>query len=954
MAELTISQKGLVALMAESAQNATQGFSVLASYERPEDFFDELEQAGLFSPEKNPAPRQSDEPSGGIYLPYWPALSYLINVAKVANARRDVPLGHRLMRVVRAIAIYTGPDGRPVDNYYTNSASAEIAGLIPPECVTLEDIELVAKWLDGGWNSGAIVQELEDGMFASHLRDPTAESIAKLAKLLEITTRLRHTKRRTNADKTDAEADEDEYEHKPEPIADSYWLDHLLERHAAALGRLVGEPAVSCLSRRTEEAFGSGSQAELSWLSRAAVEEHDQNHDWDYLRGSLVRATREALEAWLITQPQPAAAFVRQMLRSPRQIVRRIGIHACRMNWPLLEGVFFDEFNQDTLRSGHLHELYLLLSEKFAGMRREQKDLVLDSILFIGSGEEGEELERARYRQRNWLHAIQDKGDARSDAAYEAISADLGPMRDHPDLLSYHQMSWGPGPSPYDASELVGAASSGRLVKLVDEFTAQDHSLGSPRKALLDTVTEAVGKSPREFLTYLGWTQPTSRRLQYALLSGFGKAIKNAYDDRRKDDAELLVNPLLHAHHALITDLKFWEEAPEESVDLEPSRDWIPPIAVDFVDWLCNKDDLRFDTERKTVCLSIVKWTLDQSEGIANADDALTAAINDSRGKAFEAYLALLLRCCRDADKAIGSHVNEWAELRPVIESELDRTDAGGYEVYALIGSHIQHLIYVDSEWVTANILRIFPQDETKFRAAVIGLGYSRASQQLYSLIAEAKVPARVLFASRIEGSARERMVERLALSYIWGQESLDGEVIGRLFKNEQSDDIRELAHTVSRWSDQELTQDQTMRALALGARCVEFANQAPAQRKDLLAVVAEFVAFQVPPDPRDLEWLEAAAPYVTEYHGLHGFMESVVKVAEARPEAALRLMRALVRGRPPHYDYEERIERTVRLIAAAGFRMDAIRLIDAMSSNGILPSLMSVYEELLAGAPQT
>lgn len=958
MAELTVSQRGLVALMAESAQNAAQGFSVLAGYERPEDFFDELEQAGLFAPEKNPAPRPSDESVGGMYLPYWPALGYLINVAKVANARQDVPLGHRLMGVIRAIATYAGSDGLQIDNYYTNSSSAEIAGLVPPECVRIEDIELVAMWLDGGWNSDGIVHELEDGMFASHLRVPTAESIEKLARLLEITTRLRHAKGCASAGAMDAEVNEggcneDGLEQRPEPVADAYWLDHLLKRHAVELGRLVGEPAVSCLIRRAGEAFGSGAQADLSWLSRAAVEEHEQNHDWDYLRGSLVRAAREALEAWLIAQPQPAAVFVGQMLRSPLQIVRRIGIHACRMNWLLLEDVFFDEFNQDTLRFGHLHELYLLLSEKFVGMSRERKDLILDSISLISSGQEGEELDRARYRQWNWLHAIHGKGESRADAAYETMSAGLGSMRDHPDLLSYHQMSWGAGPSPYDASELVGAASSGRLVQLVDEFAAQGHPLRSPRKALLEAVSEAVVQSPRDFLAYLSWTQPISRRLQYALLSGFGKAIRQAYEDKRKDDAESLVGPLLRAQHALITDSSFWEEAVEESVDFEATRNWIPPVAVEFVGWLCNEDDLRIDIERKAMCLSIVQWTIKHSEGLADADDALTAAINNSRGKAFDTYLALLLRSCRDADKSVGGHANEWAELRPIIDSELDRTDVGGYEIYALIGSHIQQLIYVDVEWVAANISRIFPSDETKFRAAVIGLGYSRASERLYSMIAEVGIPARVLFASRIEGAAREGMVERVALSYIWGQESLDGEVIGRLFADEQFEDIRELAQTVGRWSDEELTLDQKMRALALGARCAEFALQAVVQRKALLAVVAEFVAFQVPPDPRDLEWLEAAAPYVTEYHGLHGFMESVVKVAEASPEAALRLMRALVRGRSPHYDYEGRIERTVRLIAAAGFRVDAIRLIDAMSSNGVLPSLMPVYEELLAGAPQ-
>lgn len=936
MAELTKNQRGLVALMAESEQNAAQGFSLLASYEQPEDFFEELSRAGMFSPDKNPAPQLTEAPNGGSFLPYWPALGYLTNVAKAAAARRDVALGNELMGVVRAISAYRGPDGNRIDNYYTSTASAEIAGLVPPQCVTIDDIELASVWLNGGWNNDMIVKELDDGLFSSHLREPTEESRIKLARLLEITTALRPS--RTGSDLVQ----------KPESLAGAFWLERLLKRHAAELGRIVREPAVSCLMSRVGEAFGVGNQADMSWLNRPAIEDHEQNQDWDYVRASMVEAARDSLQAWVTVEPAEASEHVARMLTSPQQIVRRIGIHTCRVNWRLFSSVFFDGLDQGRFRSGHLHELYLLLAEHFPAMDASRRGEVLAAIASLTEEKQGDDLERARYLQRNWLHAIQGKGDAQADAKFAEVSEGLGrELRDHPDFLSYHQTSVGPGPSPFEPAEIISAALEGRLVPLFDEYEPPSHPLRSPRMALIDSVAEAVAKSPRDFLQYLDWTRPMSRRLQYALLSGFDTATKRAYEAKAHDEVNFIAGPLLSAYHSLLTDARFWSEPIEKNDDYEPNRNWIPPIAVEFVDWLSNKDDLPFDGARRAMSDALVRSALDNTEGLPDADDALTAAINDPRGKAFDAYLSLLLRVCRDADKARQGHTKEWSEFRSVLESELQHGGTGHNEVFALTASHIQQLIYVDADWVARNISLIFPETETRFRAAVIGLGYAKASSKLYSMLSAGNVPARVMFSGDIRGSARERMIERVALSYIWGQEDIDGPLVSRLLTAEHFEDIREMADTVGNWADQALTDDQRERALTLGGRCAAFANEAPEDRKALLAVVAQYLAFQIPPDPRDLGWILSAVPFVAEYHGLHEFMESVVRVAEADPASALHLMQALAGGRPPHYDYEERIERTLRLIAAAGFRVETVRVIDRISANGVLASLLPLYEEL-------
>lgn len=80
-----------------------------------------------------------------------------------------------------------------------------------------------------------------------------------------------------------------------------------------------------------------------------------------------------------------------------------------------------------------------------------------------------------------------------------------------------------------------------------------------------------------------------------------------------------------------------------------------------------------------------------------------------------------------------------------------------------------------------------------------------------------------------------------------------------------------------------------------------------------------------------------------------HGSPGGDLQQIAMRPWAARQACgcRALAAGRPPHYDYEGRIEHTLRLIAAAGFRVEVINIIDRMSVRGVLPSLMPLYEEL-------
>ena len=91
MASLTANQRSFIEMMQLSDEHAIRGFELLLRRPQFLDFFEPLIEAGLFAPEKNPAPVQADK-EGRYRIPYWKALDYLIAAATFAAPTRKPPI----------------------------------------------------------------------------------------------------------------------------------------------------------------------------------------------------------------------------------------------------------------------------------------------------------------------------------------------------------------------------------------------------------------------------------------------------------------------------------------------------------------------------------------------------------------------------------------------------------------------------------------------------------------------------------------------------------------------------------------------------------------------------------------------------------------------------------------------------------------------------------------------
>jgi hypothetical protein len=102
MTVLTTNERAFIDKMKESEELARHGFSLLLK--RPDflRFFQPLCDAGLFAPERNPAPEPAPEP-GYVRIPYWSALDYLLGIAKQAGITNDLLLANQVMNISNRI-----------------------------------------------------------------------------------------------------------------------------------------------------------------------------------------------------------------------------------------------------------------------------------------------------------------------------------------------------------------------------------------------------------------------------------------------------------------------------------------------------------------------------------------------------------------------------------------------------------------------------------------------------------------------------------------------------------------------------------------------------------------------------------------------------------------------------------------------------------------------------------
>lgn len=942
MTKLTAKQESFIDLMTKSDEHARRGFDVLLTKPDFEKLFDALVEAELFHPRYNPAPVPAGEP-GYVRVPYWDALNYLEAVAKLSGERNDTQLADKVLAVVIAVtqvsqASEANPSTR--DNYHTNGEFAKILGLVPTISLTDNHLDLIPKWLEGKYDRGMVCHALDTGAMRRLLASPSSDDWIKACTILRHCTAVVWIDEKTLGKE----------QQKPVTIAEDHRLRELINNHAQELGRRMGKATAELLVQRLHETFDIDRRRNLpSWLHRPAIENHPQNHEWLGPENRFVEGLRDVLLSWLDTDPISAKALIKLLLNDTEEILRRISIHLIDKRWDIL-GEFYDQaVSEQLFTDAHLHELYCLLKNHFESFSESAKRATLQAIQQIATSTIDEEHQQQLKRiQRNWLSAVSGKGFSPADTWFRSLMAenDLGELSEHPQFHSYMEFRRGAGSSQYQAPELLALAELGTIVEAINSVQELDIWKGPTIKALVDSLEEAVLIAPTTFLKLLPKFVDAKRPYQFGVIEGFRRLWTQADQGQKSIDWDTVWEQLIQFFEQLLGAPEFWTERNVEDKNWTPNRDWIPPLIANCIKAGTLSDKEAYSPSLLPRSWSLLQILLNRLEGVQDApSDATTHAINWPRGKAIEALFTHALRECRVSDQTRNEHSTAWEAMKPIFDTELAKCQNANFEFSALAGNYLPNLEYMAPEWLRANMGKIFPSRfRDNFKCALDGLAYTTVSDSVYALLVTNGVIELALHEQGLERRVRQRLIERIALAYLWNNEQLDSPRLVYLFQSNKAEDLQHASGWFWGIRKEQLPPEHVARILQFWDRCVSWSRQLPSPPTELLSSLGRLSCYLQNLGPKETELLLAVAPYTSVNYNYDFFLEELDRLVDTNPNEVSPVMKTFLDSYVPDYDFEDRLKSIIAKLAHHGKRKDAIQYAEKLRH---LTGMLQLYTNL-------
>jgi hypothetical protein len=943
MTGLSTKQKSFIKTMTEDEEYERRGFELLAKRPDLEKFFDALTEAGLFDAARNLGPVAAEEP-GYYRLPYWNALVYLEAAAKRAGETDDVALAGKVMNVVREVSRWRDSDGRIRDNESTWHAFATIFGLMPLSAVSLDDIDLMPAWFEGRFSLSRVGAAFAHGPLKRFVASERPEDWSKACRILFHCTAIRWVDKKRRDGSVDREAT---------TVVDDFWLKELINASATALGAKAGQDAADVFLTRLHDLCAQDMEGGMTFLTRPAIEEHPQNHSWEGPPNRFAEGLRNALLGWVDHDTAGARPFVERLLRDDSEMGRRVAIHTVNERFDSLHGSVPLLFRPEIFDTAHLHELYVLLKGRFRQFTEEEKEATVATIRAIPLPEKGDDPQRLLgYVQRQWLSAIAGQGYDPADRWFQELNSDgtLGGLSPHPDFHSYMEQRWGSGPTPHSVQELVAFAEAGTVVDRLNAFTPGNFWDGPSTRSLADAVIEAVGLAPRLFLDLLPSFLKAKREYQYAVIAGL-KKLWDAWDGKQAGlDWNDAWPKLIGFFENIVGDPRFWSEQVMEDGSLSPNRNWIPATISEFLRAGTRNDEKAYAPDSLPRTWSLIKILLRDTEAQQEASegDALNKAINTSKGKAIEALFNHALRWCRVSDAETKSHAGTWRDMQPVFDEEIAACRNKNFEFSALAGSYITNLQYLDSDWLHNNFRAIFPIDfPANCLAALDGLAFGTATEAIYTELVDTGIVVWALNQELKGGRARENLVQRMCLAYLWNKEELDSPRFAVLFNTSHTDDLEIACKYFWAIRGQPLTDDQNEKILLFWGRSVtRAANVEPAPAK-LLSALSLLSCHLKSVGPRELAWLLAVAPHISVSYNADFFIEELGRLVDISPLQVGNVLATALQTHKPLSDYEDRLKILVtKLAERPETRPDALRCAERLR---YIPGMVQLYAQLIS-----
>lgn len=936
MANLTSKLESFIQMMLQGDEFARHGFDLLTKRPEPEQYFDALNEAGLFDPSHSSGPVPSNE-RGFVQIPFWAALNYLKAVAKRAGELNDNQLAGKVLDVVRDVTNFRDQNGELRDNYHTYHQFADILGVLPVSTITKNDIHLATIWLSSRYDNGLVGRALCNGLLKRLLASGGPEGIENACLLMRECMAFRWL------------PEEDRRGRDLVTNIDDYWLKEIVDNFAKVLGAKAGITAVKIFEEGLRAICADSRRNYGSTLWRPAIEDNSQNSTFRGPENRFVEGMRDALAGWTEMRPDGAVEYVKSALTDELEIIRRVAIHTVTEHFDLLRDPFEAIIEVDLFTSAYRHELYRLLKERFSALSQSGKEKIIAALHALRKPKGGDDPDRrVKFTQREWLTAIKDHPEAAGWFAELSADPSLGPPTDHPNFLSYHEMRAGPGPTPFPEESLTAFAEDGTIVDRLNEFKEKDSWKGPTLGGLVAALEAAVAASPNTFLPLLSDFHRAKIPFQHALISGFKRVFEGSKSERSTFDWRVAWPKLMTFFSHCLNDEVFWSSKTGENVDLVPTRTWMTTSIADFLESGTKNDENAYSPELLSQGWELIKVLLERAElEEASPTDPMTHALNTEKGRTIGAMYNHALRVCRVAQQNSEPLEQAWGTLKPVFDAEIAKCCNANFEFSTLSASYIANIDYMSHEWLQTNVKRLFPTEyPANLQAALGGLAYATPTRMVYRLLASNGILDSAFKAKLEDSYSQQRLIEWICLAYLWGDETLDSTLMKRIFDG-GIDDLQNAAGFFEGIRGEKLTPEQNERVMAFWAKSLEWAQAQPEVHGNLLAGLGGLAPYVTALDERAEGLLLGVVPHVHSDYSRGQLIEELARLVDTNPGSTIKLLERMFDTSTPHYDMDNKLRELLHKLAGMGYRTEVLRCIEKLRKT--LPGMLDFYKEIVA-----
>lgn len=733
-------------------------------------------------------------------------------------------------------------------------------------------------------------------------------------------------------------------------VMEEYWLWDALQKHGQVIAELCGVEAakVACAQIRALINEGAYSFNVVVEIDSAPSDYPDRGYA-ELLVGftsgllrsvefdnSIEDIVKDLLhEGLAVTCNDP-------IKKETQAIFGRIALNAITHHYEDLKHLFW-QWEDNPLEEFWLKpSIYQLIYTHCFTFDEGEFDQILrwiESYQYNKNRKDDEELLKIEaLKKREWLSALMEMGNEKIVSAYHKYEQ-INPAKiEHPGLLRWTEVGWG-YTSPITADALSGM-SNAQIAECLNDFK-QDKIAGPSEpseEGLRETLEESAAKNPQRFTDDLQPFFMVRFQYQYALFQGFLKALR----DKKEFNWEKLLNFI----NQIFSSAEFWSKWQETRFDY---RDWILSAVAELIKAGTADDEQAFDVQLLPLAEKILLVLVQKVKSDRTAiSDAPITFLNSTSEKVFSSMIDYALRFART-----NTTENEirWPQaIKADFTKRLDRNLESSFEFSFTLGAYLPNLLYLDKEWVTDNINRIFPQpDEYHWQAAFSGYLYnSQIYEILYSLLKKHGHYQKALKTNFADSEISRGLVEHICTGWIEGSETLNNRtsLIYPLIDSEDPNHLSHLVHFFWRQRNN-LSPKVKAKVLPTWRALYESLSQKDDVEKyeEVLSRLSGWVALVDEINAEVQKWLKMSTQYIRGLTDSAFFVEELLPHVRKTPREVGEIYLGMLTHNVYPYHDQEHIQEIVSVLYSTEHKEIADQICNLYGEAGF-DFLRSLYDE--------